>query len=60
MKPKNKTIKLNKEDKAMLLSIAEKMKGRDLFPKSTAEAKRMLANVTIVSSKGQTLAQTPE
>ena len=60
MKPKNKTIKLNKEDKAMLLSIAEKMKGRDLFPKRTAEAKRMLANVTIVSSKGQTLAQTPE
>lgn len=60
MKTKNKIIKLSKEDKAMLFSIAEKMKGRDLFPKRTAEAKRMLANITIVSSKGQTPAQIPE
>jgi hypothetical protein len=46
MKTKEYTNKkLDKESKADLLSlVAEKLKGRDLFPKKTEEARRFLKN----------------
>jgi len=47
----NTKKKLDKESKAKLLAlVAEKLKGRDLFPKQTEEARRFLKNAKFVTS----------
>jgi hypothetical protein len=48
----NTTKKLTKEEKLKLLTtIAEKFRGRDMFPEATERARNFLKNTKIIDNK---------
>ena len=48
-KKKSKVIKLSREQRTMLIAVAEKNKGRVLFPKQVEEANRILTNAVFIT-----------